>query len=182
MPSLGRMSGFGTSHWALSVRFEFDGIVSIAYRYYDRSSRFCRRFERSPNAKWSAAEVRLLRKLFPKTTRRETLRRFPGRTWWAIEGKARGLGLRRPSNPPLSKTLYRQVDIGYSAGMTVADGSIMERLFSSGSRRGRLEGGGERRARWYSMPYVEVSMEDKDSLNRLGRIWVSAQSAMGKVP
>jgi hypothetical protein len=124
--------------------------------------------------------MRLLRKVFPKETRRESLKRFPGRSWWSIEGKARKLGLRRPSKVPISRTLYRQADIGYSAGMIMADGSVMERLFATGSNRGRMDGGGERLGRWYSMPYVEVSMEDVQSLNRLGRIWGSSTIYNGK--
>jgi hypothetical protein len=96
---------------------------------------------------------------------------FPNRGWGSVEGKARTLGLKRPPKPPISKTLFRAGDIGFSAGMTIADGCIMENLISSGTKRGRREGGGKRRLRWYSLPQVQVSMEDKESLDRLARMW-----------
>jgi hypothetical protein len=72
---------------------------------------------------------------------------------------------------PISATLYRPGDIGFSAGMIIADGSVMESLISSGSKRSRLDGGGRRLPRWYSMAQVQVSMEDKQSLVRLGMMW-----------
>ena len=62
-------------------------------------------------------------------------------------------------------------DIGFSAGMIIADGSVMESLVSSGSKRGKLDGGGNRPRRWYSAPQVQVSMEDKESLARLAKMW-----------
>jgi len=63
--------------------------------------------------------------------RREALKVFPGRAWSSIEGKARKLGLKRPPKVPISRTLHRQGDIGFSAGMIIADESVEERLISS---------------------------------------------------
>lgn len=126
---------------------------------------------RSAYKKWSTHEVRLLRKAYPKVTRRQALKLFPMKSWWSIEGKAHTIGLKRPDEAVISNTLHREGDVGFSAGMIIADGSVMERLVSSGTKRGRLEGGGKRSPRWTSMPLVEVSMEDKASLNRLGAIW-----------
>ncbi|MDV3278146.1 MAG: hypothetical protein LYZ69_06740 [Nitrososphaerales archaeon] len=96
---------------------------------------------------------------------------FPGRTWWSIEGRARQLGLRRPEKEPISSSLFRTGDVGFSAGMIIADGSVIESWISAGSVRSKLEGGGVRPNRYYTMPQVQVSMEDKASLDRLARMW-----------
>ena len=54
-------------------------------------------------------------------TRSELLKLFPGRSWFSIEGKGRGLGLKRPQRTLISATLYRMGDVGFSAGMVIAD-------------------------------------------------------------
>ncbi len=139
-----------------------------------KSGRFRTRLGRSPYARWSIEEIQLLRKVYPKVTRRQVLKLLPGRLWWSIERKAQKIGLKRPVKAAISITLHRQVDVGFSAGMIIADGSVMEKLVSSGTKRGTLEGCGERSQRWTSMPAVQVSMEDKASLNRLGAMWGSS--------
>ncbi len=96
---------------------------------------------------------------------------LPNRTWAAIQLMARKLRLRRPLRAPILATLRREGDIGYSAGMVIADGSVMERCIGIGTKRGIKEGATPRRQRFYSMPLVHVTMEDKDSLDRLAMLW-----------
>lgn len=115
--------------------------------------------------------MRLLRRIYPTETRLKILKVLPGRSWWSICGKATALGLKRPAKVPISMTLFKEGDVGYSAGMIIADGSIMETLVSSGKKRGKLDGEEKRPQRWYSMPEAQVSMEDKQSLIRLAKMW-----------
>src|SRR2546428_4909107 len=91
---------------------------------------------------WSKSEVRNLKRLFPKKPIQTLIEAFPTRTWAAVQGKARDFGLRRPSPAPLRATLRKKGDIGFCAGMVLADGSVMEALIDSGPRRARHEGGG----------------------------------------
>jgi len=55
--------------------------------------------------------------------------------------------------------------------MIIADGSVMETWISSGGVRSKLEGGGPRKGAYYMLPQVQVSMEDRASLNRLAKMW-----------
>jgi hypothetical protein len=96
---------------------------------------------------------------------------FPGRSWFSIDGRAKDLGLRRPGRSPISSFLNKPGDIGFSAGMIIADGSVMETWISTGRARGKLEGGGPRQAAFYMLPQVQVSMEDRASLDRLAKMW-----------
>lgn len=81
------------------------------------------------------------------------------------------MGLRRPKKESIKSFLKKPGDVGFSAGMIIADGSVMESWVNSGSRRSQLEGGGHRRAAFYMLPQVQVSMEDKASLDHLAKIW-----------
>lgn len=81
------------------------------------------------------------------------------------------MGLRRPQRTPITSTLWKDSDIGFPAGMIIADGTIGEPLIHSGGSRAKLDGDSPRIARCYSMPVVRVSMEDKASLRRLSRMW-----------
>ena len=99
------------------------------------------------------------------------LKLLQGRTWGSIERKAHKLRLMRPGPARISVTLFRAGDIGFSGGMIIADGSVMEKLVSSGKRRAELDGGSDRPQRCYSTPQVQVSMEDNESLSGLGEMW-----------
>jgi len=47
----------------------------------------------------------------------------------------------------------------------------MEALIDSGPRRARHEGGGLRLRRYFSMPQVKISMEDKEPIDHVARLW-----------
>jgi hypothetical protein len=120
---------------------------------------------------WSNEEIRNLKSSYSSEPISVLLEVFPLRSWRSISAKAITLGLRRPRTAPLSTTLKSEGDIGFWAGMVIADGSVLETCISSGTRRARSEGGGARPPRYYSMPQVRISMEDKESLERVGRLW-----------
>lgn len=120
---------------------------------------------------WSDEEIRNLKSLYSREPIPVLVPLFPSRNWGSISKKARTLGLRRPRTAPLSITLKFEGDIGYCAGMVIADGSVLEACIKSGVRRAKSEGGTARPRRYYSMPQVRVSMEDKESLERVGRLW-----------
>lgn len=119
---------------------------------------------------WTEDEVRALKKLYPREPIHVLVGAFPLRNWGSISAKARHLDLRRPCEA-LKTTLKAEGDIGFCAGMVIADGSVLEGCINSGVKRARSEGGGTRPRRYYSMPQVKVSMEDKESLERVGRLW-----------
>lgn len=112
-----------------------------------------------------------LNSMFPKDSIHSLIEAFPMRSWGSIQAKARQLGLRRPAPIPLTSTLVSEGDIGFCAGMIIADGSVMEGCVSSGRKRSKSEGGSVRPLRYYSMPQVKISMEDKESLERVARVW-----------
>src|SRR5947209_4400315 len=118
----------------------------------------------------SKSEVHSLKRLFPKKPIQALIEAFPTRTWAAIQGKAMDLGLRRPSPAPLRATLRKKGDIGSCAEMVLADGSVMEALIDSGPRRATHEGGGLRLRRYFSMPQVKISMEDKEPIDYVARL------------
>jgi hypothetical protein len=89
----------------------------------------------------------------------------------AIQRKAWKFGLRRRTTVPLSVTLAKDGDIGYCAGMVIADGSILETLVDSGHKRSNSEGATPWPRRYYSTPQLKVSMEDKESVDRLAQLW-----------
>jgi hypothetical protein len=120
---------------------------------------------------WTEKEIAILRHVYVTESIGRTTGALPRRTWSAIQGKARLLRLKRPGRAPLSRTLNTEVGVGFSAGMIVADGSVMERCVHEGKKRANAEGGGIRIARSYSVPCVQVSMEDKQSLARLAGWW-----------
>jgi len=120
---------------------------------------------------WTAEETRILNAMFPIDPADRIAATFPERNWSAIEAKARDMGLHRPPPNPLGRTLSNEGDVGYSAGMVIADGSILETIVGSGRKRGRREGATPRPMRYYSIPQVKVSMEDKESIERLGKLW-----------
>jgi len=119
---------------------------------------------------WSKKELRNLKKLYPTEPTHVLARTFPLHTRGSISAKARELDLRRPSPALLGATLKAEGDIGFCAGMVIADGSILEACISSGARRAKSEGGGNRPRRYYSMPQVKISMED-ESLERVAPLW-----------
>jgi hypothetical protein len=120
---------------------------------------------------WSEKEVFDLRNLFPKESVQKLIGAFPMRTWDSIQAKARRLGLRRPDRIPLSSSLRKEGDVGFCAGMIIADGSVLETCISSGIRRAKHEGGAPRARRYYSIPQVRISMEDRESLDQVARLW-----------
>ncbi|MDV3292793.1 MAG: hypothetical protein LYZ70_00810 [Nitrososphaerales archaeon] len=122
-------------------------------------------------ATWTVEEVRILREVYAIENIRGVLSALPNRTWFAIQGKARKLKLGRPPKSVIASTLTNEGDIGFSAGMIIADGSVMERCICTGRKRGRIEGGGARKERYYSLAFVQVSMEDKESLARVASHW-----------
>jgi len=145
-----------------------------------------RKVEHSPNAPhrrkivWSVEELLQLRNLYPTQPVENVIEAFPMRNWISIQAMARKLDLHRPCPPLLSATLNSEGDVGYCAGMIIADGCVLETCVDSGNKRGRREGGGPRPRRYYSMPQVRIGMEDKESLERVGRLWGRKVTLYGK--
>lgn len=126
---------------------------------------------RNSKARWSDMELTTLKNLYPSASVGVLIATVPARSWASIQRMASILGLHRPSPPRLSSTLNREGDIGFCAGMIVADGSVLESCISSGGTRSRHEGGASRPPRSYSMPQVKISMQDKDSVDRVAHLW-----------
>jgi hypothetical protein len=121
--------------------------------------------------RWSTTEIRSLKTLYQKESIQGVVTAFPNHTWGSIQGKAGELGLRRPRPAPIRTTLKKEGDVGFCSGMVLADGSVLEGCISSGARRAKHEGGAARPRRYYSLPQVRISMEDKESLDRVARLW-----------
>ncbi|GEM_PF-2948346 len=129
---------------------------------------------------WSVEELLRLRSVYPTQPIETVIEAFPMRNWNSIQAMARKLDLHRPRPPLLSATLNSEGDVGCCAGMIIADGCVLETCVDSGNRRGRREGGGPRPRRYYSMPQVRRGMEDKESLERVGRLWGRKVTLSGK--
>jgi hypothetical protein len=112
-----------------------------------------------------------LRKTYPNKSVETVLVALPTRKWGSMQAKASELCLHRPDPTPLGATLKREGDVGFCAGMIIADGSILEACIISGAKRARHEGGMSRPISCYSMPQVKISMEDKESLDRVATLW-----------
>jgi len=130
-----------------------------------------RETRRRPKTKWSDAELTTLKNLYPDASVDTLIRAFPTCSWASLQGRARTLGLHRPTPALLSSTLNREGDIGFCAGMIIADGCILETCISSGGARSVHEGGTLRPIRFYSIPQVKISMEDKESIDRVAQLW-----------
>jgi hypothetical protein len=88
---------------------------------------------------WPASELNRLKRTYPSASVPAVMAALPGRKWGSTQKIASQLGLHRSCTTPPGTTLVTKGDIGFCAGMIIADGSLLETCVSSRKKERRTK-------------------------------------------